>query len=926
MDENLKEYAYKIEKKLNSFKNTNKDDFSNNIRRTATSKTERICLSDKSNRIFPFNEFINDKISPKNKHIFNDKEVFKRRLTQFYISQKSKSKLTYDAIKSKIKNCKISDDFSVEEDSKNLIETIKIENNERTPKDIINIKNFFIKSNLLELFHFKNSNDELLDKLLINSCINCKYKFMKKESILYKINDLVDNFYIVINGKIGIFKAFNKIKYMCGFKYFQYLYDLYLKNENYLLKIILEQNYKIFPIKENMLPELNINLAYTLIEKFKKNRNNFINIFNSVEDILMECFINPSNYNNDNIILNDDNFDYELLCETNEKKIIHIFEYNLFQEYIDGHYIEPIDNTKFIHNYHSNYENYKNNNNNYIINDRRLYMAKLLSDTHLCYFELNNYYNILLVEYKKILHKDAKFLMDNFFFKSISRHFEEKYFPFFEFEEININRYLFKENQSLDYIYFLKEGTVELSITKNIFQINSLLNELNLIKERKNYNNEENGNIKSNITSNNNNIYYTFNKRKLVVVEDKDIIGIECFYYNISYFYSAKIIEKSAIFYKIKKRKLLEIFESESEGRWLKRNYTEECKRKIEFFIKRLTHLTNVKLNLIQKKGKNLISYKDTKNVGRNSNKVLNSNTNYKNKKVKNLKKINELFTKRNSYNKNENMIDIFSNCFLHDKNKNYLSQDKKDIISKNKIKKIFAKVNNQIYSRNQNKIKITKKKNYFSQSEQNLIPSITNREKQKTFQSKDEKNGTKDSFQNDSDYKTKSSNSKVKVDIPGLMKKMSKIKKYKKNMFSLKSERYLLQKIQKKVIYNDIILSKIDNSINNNTNNLSNVELNHKNKINQENYYIKDYSFGKNEYIAWKNFHCNMYLEPISNKKKDKKNKWYKNINKMIENKYNNDYSSINDWIYGIKSKRNNIKLITNKDFFKNQNSLLSS
>ena len=267
MDENLKEYTYRIEKKLNSIKNSNKDDFSgNNIRRNATSKTERMHLSDKKNRYFPFNKFISDKISPKNKNIFNDKEVFKRRLTQFYISRKSKSKLTYDALKSKIKKCKISDNFSFEEDSKNLIETIKIDNNERTPKDILRIKNFFIKSNLLELFQFKNSNDELLDKLLINSCINCKYKFMKKESILYKINDLEDNFYIIINGKIGVYKAFNKIKYMSWFKYFQYLYDLYLKNENYLLKIILEQNYKIFPIKENMLPELNINIAYTLIE------------------------------------------------------------------------------------------------------------------------------------------------------------------------------------------------------------------------------------------------------------------------------------------------------------------------------------------------------------------------------------------------------------------------------------------------------------------------------------------------------------------------------------------------------------------------------------------------------------------------------------------------------------------------------------
>ena len=932
MKENNKEYLYRTEKKLNSFKNNNKDD--NYTRRRTNSKTERISLTSRSNINFHSTKY-SDKIFQRNIHFFNDKEIFKRRLTQFYKSRKSKSKLTYDLIKSGIKKNNFLEMLPSEEDeTENLINIIKLENNERTPKDILNIKNFLIKSKLVELFRFRNSNEEILDKLLINSCINCKYKFLEKECELYKKNDLVDNFYIIIKGKIGVYKAFNKIKYMSGFKYFQYLYDLYMKNENYILKIVLKQNYNIFPIKESMLPELNINVAYKLIEKYKKNKEQFINnsSFYSIDDILKECFFNPLNYVINNNIINDNHFNYELLCETKIQNIVNIIEYQLIQEYINDHYIEPIDNKTFIINYKSNFENYKNNDNNYIIKDRRLYMAKTLSDTHICYFNLNNYYNILITEYNKILHKDAKFLIDNFIFKYIYKQFEEKYFSFFEYIELNINQFLFEENQSLEYIYFLKEGIVEFSMNKNIFQIYSLLEELNLIMERKKNQKEEKLNSCNNhmkLDNNNNNIikkYFGSNSHeiKLVILEKSDNIGIECLYFDINYFYSVKIIRKPAILYRIKKEKFFEILKNESQSS-LEKHYVLECERKIDFFMKRLRHLIKVKLNFVQKKLNNYKLNKDIKKFGRNSHKLLkvnmNLNVSNQNKSVKNIKKINELLVKK-SYDKNENKINLFTNSYFYNKNKKFLSPDKKDIISKNNLKKLFTKINNKMYSRNQNKLKLIKKKNYFSQSEQNLLPSNSNRAKQKSFQNKEKQNIEKDS-NNNSEDKSNSYNSKMKLDLSDLMMKFSKLKKYRKNSVGLKSEKYLLQKIQKNVIYDNLFFSKIDI---NNINNLNNEELNNKLKINiDNNSHIKNNTSETNEFVPWKYFHYNKNIEPISNKQKDKRKYWYKNINKIIRDNPDNDYSSINNWIYGIKDNRNNVKLIANKEFFKSASSLLS-
>ena len=61
-----------------------------------------------------------------------------------------------------------------EETRKNLIKSIKITNYERTQTDILNIKNFLINSQVLELFKFTNSNEEIIEKLLIHCIINIK--------------------------------------------------------------------------------------------------------------------------------------------------------------------------------------------------------------------------------------------------------------------------------------------------------------------------------------------------------------------------------------------------------------------------------------------------------------------------------------------------------------------------------------------------------------------------------------------------------------------------------------------------------------------------------------------------------------------------------------------------------------------------------
>ena len=886
MEESNKEKSERIMKKFNSFREIKNENF---IRKVVNSKTVKkdkyfkIIFKENNNKCHNLNE-INKSENP---NIFNIKEIFKKRLAEHNKNRKVKLKLTYELIKSGNKNNNIGFLFNSSKDEENqinFIESIKIEINERTPKDIFNIKNFLIETKFFNMLKFSNCNDDIIEKLLINCSINCKYNFLRKDTILYKRNDLIDNFYIIIAGKIGIYKLINKIAYMTGFDYFQYIFSLYINNENYVLGLVLQKNYNTFPIKENMLKYLNINLAHILIQKFKINHNK---LFESVEDILRKCFINPENYKYNKKTTKINDFNYELLSNITNLKLVYIYEYSFVQDYNDRNCLESINNEKFIKDYRlSLLENFHKKENKFKFEGKRMFTAKALSDTHLCYFDLNNYYSLLISEYKKIMHRDSKFLTENYILlKKISKQFEEKYFPFFEYIEIKKNHYLFEEDQPFDYIYFLKEGIVELSINKSFLQLHKLLIDIYFIKEKKDNPNAENIINQKDICYLNMEKAYSLNKPeiKLVILEEKDIIGLECFYLGINYFYNAKII-KQGIFYKIKKENFSKIIEVE-KGYIFQKKYKEECENKLDFLLNRLFNLNKVKFKLIEHK-----------NIKNEKKKLSEKN------KMKIIKKINELFEEKISFEnktkRKNNKFNRTSKIFKH-----FLSQNKSSKSNENKyFRKISNNFSSQIYNKNQNKTK-TKEKNNFYKNEENL--KISNYNDNSLQKRKHTDSNLLINFNDDKNNLSEnnnSSNSMIKIDLSE-ESDLFKIQNNPKINLGLKTEKYLLNKIKKQMTNDNLFLNFSKHNISNN--NLNNIKLIEKTQIYKN--FIKKHSPNKIDFIPWKYFHYNKNKEPLTNRKMNMKNNWYKNLDNLTDN---NDYHSFNKWLYGINNNRKKIKL----------------
>ena len=770
-------------------------------------------------------------------------------------------------LKSLHKNHKLIPNENKEEDLKDIIRILKINSENKERKEILKLINFFASIGLNKLFEFPNFNEQVIEKLIVYCCINSKTKMFKRNSIIYNIGDKFEKFYILISGKVGMYKTIKKSVNMSGFSYFQYIYDLFLKKEQYLLKIILQENYKLFPIDESMMDYLNIKLAKYLINNFQ-NKTEYINIFDSKEDILKMCYINPNDFPNINEnVAPEENIEsnsiYGLLSRIKDENNIHIYEYLLIELYTDKQILEKFNNNDIIKNYKltNTHIHYK-----YNITPPRQYSLKTLSETYVCYFDLEEYIYFFIEIYRIYMHEQASFLINNFIFNKIVKHFENHYFDFFEYEEVKANEYLFKENEPIEYIYLLKKGKVELSINKNIFKIQDLINKLSKNLESSNSSTtkdkrELNFKVKEIelekvIAGEDENKKWDENKKEmLVVLEQNETIGIECLYLDINYFYDAKIGNKDSRFYKIRKDNLMKIFDIEHYT-GINLDYQKEAKRKINFFLLRLINLTKVKINCIKsKKFHNLINDYYQINKGRNYRKVkLDLKYKKANLRLKSLDEPNDIsnIIKKNK-NSNESLNNA-ENIFL------LTDAENKDINISNKRPKLWFKT----------------KKN-------SLIIKRNNTDYNINF-------NEKENIKNNKRFPRITLNNQV--------------------FLSLKKEEILVNKLNQKLSNDNLFFTKI----NKDNKRIQNLKLIEKIKaLKTNNSYCGDI------YDNWKTFHININIDHDSHRKKLNKINWYKNIDIFPFNSEESKEKINNKFSYGIQVDKKRVTFIKDKIFYKN-------
>ena len=356
-------------------------------------------------------------------------------------------------------------------DINQVIQKLRIPIEKRTMNDIYIIKKYIKTTKIESLFY----NEINLKGKLYNSCLLfisflIKFKYIKKDEIIFRIGEVPDFLYLTIDGKVDVLKPIGKIRSLTGFEYFLQLMKYKKNKENYLYSLCIQENtinYEIKKKDKNLIPY--IYLTYRLDEIKKRYFINFENVFDLIDISPIDLGLNPAKvhligYIFKNIseiksrmplITREELKLYEFIDDKANKKDVTIFEYESFLKMNKKEYFGD---------------------NAYIRKTTRNATAKTEENCCLGYVNIELYSLNYYKEKKSIYDKKVNFLYSNFFFQKISlRKFDNRYFNFFISENYINNDYIYNENSPSNYIYFIEEGTVELTSTKSIIEIQILL-------------------------------------------------------------------------------------------------------------------------------------------------------------------------------------------------------------------------------------------------------------------------------------------------------------------------------------------------------------------------------------------------------------------------------------------------------------------
>ena len=499
-----------------------------------------------------------------------------------------------------------------------VVQKLKIPPEKRTIRDILRIKTYFDQSKLGMNFKDEFAEKKIVEKLIHFCCMEMRYQKFKKNETIIKIGSPPDFFYSIIIGKVKVIKPVPKIEELTGFQYFKYLMNLKRNNDDFVFKECIRNNKNNFHIELSDAEIIHYTYLLNYFEHIKANNEPTIE-FNKVLDLLNikpeELGIKPDSVNN-NYYINDNLKkiikkipyvspstieQYSFIFDNIAKKKVTIYEYKQFlslktNDYFGDSAIET--------------------------NSPRNVTIIAEEDTDMAYLS-NKLYSIQIASEKAILLQiRIKNLHQNFFFHRIQYYkFAKKYYTWFINEKYSKGDIIFNEGEHVKFLYFIQEGSVELSTSKSMNEIEELIKLINDKKEfliRKNYTdidlnilkkkyvdaqNRQNNLYEYNqINSSFNDIAEYINQKqnnKIIILNNNEDFGIISFFLGNEHLSTCTVASKYAKIHKIDTDYLNQMLDSEVEIKW---DFYRRLKRKLELLSERLFKVNNIKLVMTDEK------------------------------------------------------------------------------------------------------------------------------------------------------------------------------------------------------------------------------------------------------------------------------------------------------------------------------------
>ena len=566
----------------------------------------------------------------------------------------------------------------------NIIYISKKSPTQRTNEEIAFLKNFgLFKTKFAEKLTKENIEDQTQEIIMLLSMLNSNYKLIKdKDEIIYNVNEEAKYFYIILYGNVEVYSIEKIDCEINGEEYYKIILKYRNNKEKYLLEKTLKENKVNIPIDlrdVNILDKILLKI-YLLSKKrmllYKENNIDFLDIiFNKLGFKFSDFNIKP--YNEYLKEINDLNKIKKLplvkfnseeakkMSRLNEQKVLEKINAeipdNLYKKYLFLITMPEIPVTY----YQYKKENVLNELDYFGESRSGVYENKIISLTkglELLYFK-NDIYNEYTFNMK--MKYNDKFLLDNFFLSSIYKStFEKVYLKLFEYHKYYSNQIIIKENEPINYIYFVKSGKIKLFSTRSIIQNHILIQIIiNIIKQKCPHIIYENANFE-----NYEKLKVDFDKIKdlmnlnrnmhIMNYEEKQCIGFECFYFGFSSLYTAIAFSEKVEVYRISIDNLLTILTVKNQKALY--DFAVQAEKALKILLDRLITVNNILIKTYFKKDKNKFKkasdYMEREiqlNQQKYEDKI--GSTNLKNVLIKEQKKVEQNFITSNNSNQENN-------------------------------------------------------------------------------------------------------------------------------------------------------------------------------------------------------------------------------------------------------------------------------
>jgi len=336
---------------------------------------------------------------------------------------------------------------------------------------------FYDTFNNLLIKMYSDEEKTFLFSLLVNKI---KIEEKGENSILFKVGELSEKFYFLLNGSTTRIIPYQYEAVMDKHEFFIYMKYIYKIDEIELFNLNLNENEEIFDkyevlsfilgdkklkfhadaikqlrkmeklyvskIFDNKLGEINFNNENKIILSQNKKKYDDIvkgdHIISCTEDHLKKLKVPIEQYINNlkPIFFEEENFDLV-------KKKATLYLYKIDKEIKVGEHLEELENKI----------------------SKRSSTIICNNDCIFGYFTKKEYYDCIKVTQTKFHRQDINFLLQNELFAMITfPEFDRNYYHLFEISKKNQNQMLFNQGEINNNIYFLKQGEVSVSLEGSI--------------------------------------------------------------------------------------------------------------------------------------------------------------------------------------------------------------------------------------------------------------------------------------------------------------------------------------------------------------------------------------------------------------------------------------------------------------------------